>query len=92
MQQKSKFHHPQVVKPEDIPSGEHYAIIEFSSFVYDDSYGETDRKILSEYKVFPNKHEWEEWITKLELEKTTSYVALIGKRVFVSTKVTVEIT
>lgn len=71
----------------DIPHGEHYAIIEFSTMT--DSYdGQTS---VQKYIAYTDKKEWEDAVASLTMKTyANKFVAIKATRATIKTTVTVE--
>ena len=80
-----------VKKPDDVPTGKHYAVIEFRSVTEASGWGpENDtQELCPHYYVTEDRDEWENHIKELEAVKSKwdrcQYVALV-----VSAKATIE--
>jgi len=77
-----------IVNPQEIPSGPHFAVIEFDTLHYTDDYNETSSQPLTHYRVFKEEGAWKDYITALSLAKK-SFVALTANKIEVKTEVRV---
>jgi hypothetical protein len=79
-----------VRKPSDMPPGEHYAILKFST-VPTSTYEADDQATVIDYEAYVDRKAWFDEIERLECKKTCAYKAVFIKAAKVATKISVEV-
>jgi hypothetical protein len=76
-------------KPGDVPAGDHWAIIEFTTYS-DGCYPDGETRSMQLYTAFTDEASWMEAVEEMTVSnRRPHFVAIRAKRATITTKVTV---